>query len=298
MSTFVDSDAVGAAAVAIAGRGGLISVVAVRQEIGKGSNETVAKYLRPWAEKHMPLLAGRATAPNWTARELEGMSVFRELMRAEAAHSFAEERDGWTVKLRAAGAEVAEAKAAVGQAVRTQEQAQERAAGLEAGLAALKESLEVGARDREGLLQQIQALQTSMAEASRQYEQTVSDLRQQVADAVARYAGMEKHMLMQIDLARTERDKAKAKFDDDARMADARRVRHSSEIERLRTAREEESKRATRLEAELKHATAGRAEAERRLSVADQQFATLMPHVADLATQVATLSGKPVSHGQ
>ena len=289
---YVDGDSVGAAAVAVAESGRLISVTAVRNELGNGSNETVAKYLRPWAEKHMPVLAGRATAPNWSARELEGINVFREVMRAEAAHSFAEERAAWEEKLRAAAAEVGEAKAAVARAERAQEQAQERAAGLETGLTALKESLEAGARDREGLLQQINALQAAGAETARQYEQTVSDLRKQVTDAVDRYAGMEKHMLLQIDRARTERDEIRAKAADDARMAEARRVRDSGEIERLRVAREEASDKANRLEVELQQAATGRADAERRLAVAEEQAATVAPQIAELARQVTTMAAQ------
>lgn len=289
---FVDAEAVGAAAVALAERGALISVTAVRNELGNGSNETVAKYLRLWAAKNMPLLANKATAPNWTARELEGMSMFRELMRAEAAHSFAEERAGWEERLRLAAGEVATAKAACARAEQAQAQAQERAAGLEAGLAALQESLAAGVRDREALQQQINALQTVNAEAARQYEQTVGDLRRQVGDAVTRYEGMEKHMLLQIDRARQDRDDAKAKAADDQRMADARRVRDSNEIERLRTAGEEARDRATRLEAELQQALANRSEVERRLSVAEGQVDLLTRKTEGLATTQGELQGR------
>jgi len=284
------AEAVATAALTLAARGQLPSATAVQRELGRGSMVTVTKHLKAWAAANMPVMAGKATAPKWTARELEGMALVRKVFREEAAAALAEERAEAAEEVRVARETGAVATEQAKHADTARQRAEERAAGLETGMAALQEQLAAGARDREALNDQIVRLQATNAEQSKQYDQTVTDLRTQVSDAVARYDGMEKHMLTQIDLARTERDQIKARFEDDLHMANARQVRDSNQIETLRRANEELQGTITRLELELKDASTGRDNAERRLSVAEGQVTTLIERTDRLAMAQAGLS--------
>ncbi len=286
----VNAETVAAAAVAVAQRGALINVTSVRQQIGSGSNETVAKYLKLWAGQNMPLLAGKSLLPTWTARELEGMEAFRRVMRLEAAASFDGERAAMEEKVTEAGAEVEAAKTETAQAQRERAQALERLAGLETGMAALRQNLEAGNRERLSLLAQNEAQQAAAAETARQYEITNTDLRQQMAHAVERFAGMEKHLLLETDRARTETTSIREKLEGELAHATAIRARDVAEIERLRRLREETTDRLTTLEAELTQERATRADVERRLATAEGQADANATKLGELITTVTTLS--------
>lgn len=279
----LDAATVAAAALAVANRGELISATSVQRELGRGSMTTVAKHVKAWASQNMPVLAGKVSAPRWTVRETEAMAALRRIFREEAAQSLAEERIRAKEEGELARQQVATAQEQVRLADNLRERADERAKGLEAGMAGLNEQLAAAAKDREAQAAQIERLQATQTEAARQYEQTVNDLRKQVEDAVVRYAGMERHMLIEIDRARTDRDKAKTRFDDDLRLVEARLVRAQIDLDRVRSEREAADNRATKAEAELQQSTAARGDAERRLSVAEGQVATLVDKTGALA---------------
>lgn len=280
----LDFEAVATAATTIAARGQLVTATGVMRELGRGSSTTVAKYLKAWAGSAMPLLAGKVTAPRWTAKELEGIEMLRRLFREEAAQALAGERAKTAEEIEIAKRAVADARAGRAQAEAQRDLATKRSDGLDAGLIALQEQLATAARDREALNAQIERLQAANTEQARQYEQTVKDLRQQVEGAVTRYAGMERHMLLEIDRARTERDQTKARYDDEFRMVNARVVRAQQDLDRVRLERETADARATAAEVELQQAHAGRTDAEQRLTIAEGQVATLIERTGTLAS--------------
>lgn len=280
----IDADAVAAAALTLAARGQLISATAVHRELGRGSLVTVTKHLKAWAGEAMPLLAGKVTAPRWTARELEGMALLRRVFREEAAQALAEDRSRAKAEVETAQTAAATASAQAQAADAARLRAEERADGLQSGLNSLNEQLATAARDRESLNAQIERLQAANTEAAKQYEQTVGDLRQQIADAITRYRDMEKHMLVEIDRARVERDRLKSKFEDDLRLANARSARDATELDRVRKLRDEAENNGKRLELALEQATTGRVDAERRLQIAEGQVQTLIQKTGELAT--------------
>lgn len=284
----LDAEAVATAAITVAGRGQLVSATAVQRELGRGSMVTVAKHLKAWAGNAMPLLANKVTAPKWTARELEGMSLLRKVFREEAAAALAERR-------AAADEEVQTAKATAATATERAKQAEDRASGLETSIAALTEQLTAANRAGEERDAQIARLQATNAEQSRQYDKTVDELRQQAADAVVRYDGMEKHMLRQIDHSRTEHAAAMKRMDEDLTLTNARFQRVNTDLDRVRGERDRLEARAAKAEAELAEAVVGRASAERRLSVAEGQIATLIERTDRLATAQGSLAEQLVA---
>lgn len=291
----LDAEAVATAALAIAARGELISTTAVLRELGRGSMSTVAKHLKAWAATAMPVMAGKATAPKWTARELEGMALLRKVFREEAAAALAEERAEAAEDVRVAREAAATAQEQAKQADAARSRAEERAGGLETGMAALQEQLTAANRASDEKDVQIARLQEATAESSRQHAQTVADMRQQVADAETRFKGMEVHMHRMIDEARTSHADAKKRLEEDLAMANARFQRANTDLDRVRGEREAFEGRATKAEAELAEALTSRAHAERRLSVAEGQVATLIEKTDRLATAQAGLSEQLVA---
>ena len=294
----LDAEAVATAALVVAGRGELISTTTVHRELGRGSLSTVGKHLKAWAGINMPLLAGKATAPKWTARELEGMNLLRRVFREEATAALAEARRAADDAVAAAKAETEAAREETRLAVAARERADERAKGLEAGMVGLRDQLLAGGRDRDALNDQIVRLQAANAETSAQYERTLSALRKQVDDAVTRYAGMERHMLLEIDRARTEVMQVRERLEGELALISARANRDAAELERVRRLRDEATAKVARLEVELTQAVAGRGEAERRLGVTEAQVTLLAQQTTALATAQNELSTRLVASQQ
>lgn len=286
----LDAGAVAVAALAVAERGSLISATAVQRELGRGSMVTVAKHLKEWATTAMPLLAGKVTAPKWTAREMDAMATLRRIFREEATAALNEQRAEAQAAVAGAEETVRGANETAQVAHQARLRAEERASGLEASLAALTEQLAALNRSLEEKDAQIERMQAGQAEDRRQYERTVADLRKATDLAEERYRAVERHRLVQIDEAKQAFVATETRLREDLTMAHTRYQRANTDLDRVRNERDATERRAATAEAKLAESQTARTALETRLAAATEQVGDLVARTGALAGTQSTLA--------